>query len=155
MPESVSMRGLRRLAAALAAVAFAVVCGRGGDPVRGTLDRMASAAHDRDAAALMNQLTEDFRAADGSGRSEVEALVRRTFAGYETLDVTLADVEIERSATAARARFRTRLSGRPRAIAGLEGLVPSSASYRFDVRLTRQGRVWKAAWASWNPEEGS
>ena len=152
------MRARGRLAAAVGlalAFAFAAGCGGGGDPVRATLDRMARAAHDRDARALTEELNSDFQAADGSGRAEAEALIRRYFAAYEILDVALRDVQIEHSEGAARARFVAKLSGQPRKIGGLEGLFPSSASYRFDVRLTRQGARWKVAWASWNPEDSS
>jgi hypothetical protein len=46
------------------------------------------------------------------------------------------------------------MSGQPRRIGGLEGLVPSSAAYDFDVRLTNESGVWKALWAQWNPTGG-
>jgi hypothetical protein len=43
------------------------------------------------------------------------------------------------------------MSGQPRRIGGLEGFVPSSAAYDFDLRLTAEGGVWRVAWAQWNP----
>jgi hypothetical protein len=70
------------------------------------------------------------------------------------LDVSLSDVQIERGENAARARFRAKLSGQPRRVGGLEGLVPSSSAYDFDVRLTQEGGRWKVAWASWARAEG-
>jgi hypothetical protein len=145
----------RRSAVFVLAIGIAASCGGGGDPVRSTLDRVARAAHSRDAHGVMNELAADFQGADGSSRADVEALLRRYFAAYEILDVELRDVQIERSDSAARARFLARLSGQPRRVGGLDALLPSSSSYRFDVRLTRQDRRWTIAWAAWNPEEGS
>jgi hypothetical protein len=140
----------------LVAVAFAVAsaCAPKGDPVRATLDGMTRAAHDRDAERLMEFVAPNFQAENGSGRQDADALVRRYFAAYEMLDVSLSDVQIERGENAARARFRAKLSGQPRRVGGLEGLVPSSSSYDFDVRLAQEGGRWKVAWASWTPAEG-
>ena len=39
--------------------------------------------------------------------------------------------------------------GTPRKIGGLEGLIPRSASYRFEVRLAPDGGRWKVYKASW------
>jgi hypothetical protein len=135
-------------------VAVASACGPKADPVRATLDGMTRAAHDRDAERLMSFVATDFQAADGSGRQDADALVRRYFAAYEMLDVSLSDVQIERGESAARARFRAKLSGQPRRVGGLEGLVPSSSAYEFDVRLTQEDGRWKVAWASWTRAEG-
>lgn len=125
-------------------------CRRAGDPVRESLDAMAAAARARDPGALFERVTADFQASDGSGRAEAESLVRRYFAAYESLDVSLRDVSIDRSEGAALARFTADLSGRPRKLGGLEGLLPSVSSYRFEVRFVPEGGEWKAAWASWS-----
>jgi hypothetical protein len=117
--------------------------------VREGLDDMARAAHRRDAVALFERVTAGFQSDEGSSRADAEALVRRMFAAYEILDVTLSDVSIERSENAARARFRAQLSGQPRKIGGLDGLFPRSSIYDFDVRLVPEDGRWKVAWASW------
>ena len=132
-----------------------LACGRGGDPVRGSLDRIVGAANARDSKALFERVAPGFEAADGSGRADTEAMVKRYFAAYESLDVSIRDVQIERGADAARVRLRADMSGRPRRIGGLEGLVPSSAAYDFDFRLTLDDGKWKVAWAEWNPSGGS
>jgi BMFP domain-containing protein YqiC len=143
-----------RLAAAAVLLTALAGCGEKGDPVRQTLDRMADGARDRDVAQVAAHLAADYRDAAGNGRSDVEQTLRGYFAAYESLDVTLREVSIERAEGAARARFRADFSGRARReAAGIAGLLPSSASYRFDVRLTPEGSGWKVAWASWEPVE--
>jgi len=149
------MEGMRRRVKPLlaAAVILAGGCGPARDPVRSTLDRIAAAAHARDAAAVMANLTADFQGGDGSSRADDEALLRQYFAAYESLDVRLEDVRIERSDSTARVRLRAVMTGRPREVAGLSGLLPSSAKYDFDFRMSKDGAGWKVAWASWNPVE--
>jgi len=112
---------------------------------------MVRAAHRRDVSALFERVSAGFESGDGSSRADAQALLRRMFAAYEILDVTLSDVSIERSANAARARFRAELSGQPRRIGGLDGLFPRSSSYDFDVRLVPEDGRWKVEWASWRP----
>lgn len=142
----------RRLAGAAAALLFACGCGAPKDPVRAALEAMVRAADARNAAALFDRVAPGFSAGDGSTRDEARATVERYFAAYEILNVSVRDVRIERGGPdAARVRFRAELSGQPRKIGGLEGLVPSSAAYDFDVRMTNEGGAWKVAWAQWNP----
>jgi len=144
----------RKLARLSAALAVFIACAEKGDPVRQTLDRIVKAAHARDAQAVLENLTNDFRAESGEGRAEIEGTIRRYFAAYEILNVTLHDVTIERAPNAAHASFRAEISGQPRKIAGLEGLLPRSSSYHFDLRLVPEEGKWKVAWASWQEEGG-
>jgi hypothetical protein len=129
-------------------------CGEKGDPVRGAIDRIAAAAEDTDAAAVLENVAPDFQAADGSGRPDAEATLRRYLAAYESLNVDISDLTIERATDAARARFTAKLSGSPRKIGGLEGIFPQTSSWRFDVRLApdANGR-WLLTWASWEQTE--
>lgn len=142
---------MRRLASCW--LLLLAACSRPADPVRRVLDELAAAAERRDAQAVADLLTPDFQAADGSGREEAVGTVRQYFAGYEDLRVSLSDVTIERGDQAARVRFRADLSGRARKIAGLEGLLPRSSSYRFDLRLAPDGKRWRVAWAAWQEAE--
>ena len=135
-------------------LAVSIACGEKGDPVRQTLDEIVKTAHARDAQAVLENLTADFRDESGQGRSETEATIRRYFAAYESLNVTLRDVAIERAPNAAHASFRAEISGRPRRIGGLEGLLPRTSTYRFDLRLVPEQGKWKIAWASWQEEGG-
>jgi hypothetical protein len=143
-------RAFFRLAASLALLALSR-CGPPADPVRATLDRVVAAARGRDASAVLREVAADFQAADGSSRADDEALLQRYFAAYESLDVRVEDVQIERAENSARVRLRAVMSGKPRSVGGLSGLLPSSASYDFDLRLSRDGKEWKIAWASWAP----
>jgi hypothetical protein len=135
------------------AVVAVLCCAKKGDPVKDTLDRMTKAANARDVGRLFENVAPDFQGADGSGRADAEALVRRIFAAYEILNVTIHDVQVEKGENAARVRLSADFSGQPVKIGGLDGLVPSSAKYDFDLRLTSDGKSWKVAWASWQPKD--
>jgi hypothetical protein len=140
----------RSLAAGLLALLAAIGCGEKSDPVQQTLDRLVAAAKDRDVGDFAANLAPDFQAADGTGRADAEATIRRYFAAYESLDVRISDLSVERAAGAARVRFRSDLSGKPRSVGGLEGLLPATSAYRFDLRLSPgEGGRWLVTWASW------
>jgi len=140
-------------AVAFAAAAAVAACSGGGDPVRAAIDRTVKAANARDAGALFDNVASDFQAGDGSSRADDEGLLRHYFAAYESLDVRLEDVRIERTESTARVRLRAVMTGRPREVAGLAGLLPSFAKYDFDFRMSKDGAKWKVAWASWTPAE--
>ena len=122
---------------------------RDADPVRAAVDDLARAARARDAGAVADLLAPDFAGADGSPRAEVAGMLRRYFAAYEKLDVDVQGLEIERSEGAALARFQANLSGKPAKIGGLEGLIPSSSSWKIEARLVPVEGKWRVAWASW------
>jgi len=151
--KALSAKSRSRLlgAIAVALALLAAACGEKGDPVRRAIDEIVAAAERRDAGAIVERLAPDFQAADGSGRADAETTLRRYLAAYERLSVRISDLTIERAAGAARARFRADLSGTPRQIGGLEGLIPRSSAYRFDLRLApaADGGRWLVAWASW------
>ncbi len=138
---------------ALAVGAAALCCGEKGDPVKASLDRMVKAAHARDAGAFADNIAADFSAADGMTRADALLTLKRYFAAYAILDVTLRDVTIERAENAARARFLAELQGQPQKIGGLDGILPRSSAWKFDLRLTPDGSRWKVSWASWEPKE--
>ncbi len=136
------------MVASLAALLAA--CGEKPDPVRSLLDDIVSAAEKRDAPAIVERLAPDFQAADGTGRADAEATLRGYLAAYERLGVRVSDLKIERAAGAARMRFRADLSGSPRKVGGLEGILPRSSAYRFDLRLAPDGKGrWLVTWAGW------
>jgi hypothetical protein len=138
-----------RIGAAGVLLGALLACGKSGDPVRETLDRMVRSANARDLAALSENVSSDFQAADGSARADAEMLVKRYFGAYEILNVSISDVVIEKSDKTARARFRADLSGQPRRAGGLEAMLPTAEIFDFDVRLSEAGGVWRVAWAQW------
>ena len=140
---------MRKIGIALGAVLVAGSCSRSGDPVRETLDRIVRAADARDARAVIAELSSEYRDASGNGPGDVQGVLAGYFAAYDIVDVRLSEIAIERAEGAARARFRADVSGQPRQVSGLAGLLPSASAYRFDVRLVSDGARWKIAWASW------
>jgi len=138
---------------ALALASAALGCGETGDPVKASLDRIVKSVHERDARAFMDNVAEDFSAAEGMTGAEALETVRRYFAAYAILDVSLRGVTIERAENTARARFTAELSGQPRTIGGLDALLPRSSAWKFELRFTPDGSRWKISWASWEPAE--
>jgi hypothetical protein len=152
-----AMHGIcRRVLLIAVALATTLSCRKSGDPIQECLDALVRSANARDADQFFQQVAADFGGADGSARADAEALLRRLFAGYENLDVTLRDVSIERAENAARVRLRADLSGQPRKLGGLDGFLPRTSSYDFDMRLAPDAGSgkWKVAWASWQPRGG-
>ena len=129
---------------------LAAHCGAPRDPVTECLKGAVAAAENRDADGVMARVAEGFRDADGGGKADAAALVRRYLGAYESLSLTLSDVAIERGPAAAHAKFRVRMSGKPRAVSGLEGLLPRSSRWSFDVRLEAGPHGWKIASAAWS-----
>ncbi len=147
------MRNAGRIAALVLVAAF-LGCAKPADPVQATIDAVVKAANARDADALIQRVAPDFEAGDGTGRNEIEARLKGYFQAYEILHVQVSNVQIERSEAAARVRLRAEMNGQPRSIGGLGGLVPSAAKYDFDLRLVREGKEWKLAFAGWQPVAG-
>ena len=151
--KALRLHSRRNVPAALAIVVllWAGACGSKRDPARLTIDEIVAAAEARDPGAIVERLAPDFQAADGSGRADAETIVRRYLAAYERLGVRISELTIEQAAGAARARFRADLSGKPRAVGGLDGFLPRASSYRFDLRLApgSDGGRWVITWASW------
>jgi hypothetical protein len=119
------------------------------DPVAACLDAVVTAGEKRDADGVLARVSESFRDAGGGGKAETAELVRRSLAAYEALLLTLTDLAVTRGPAAAQARFKLRMSGRPRAVAGLEGILPRSSRWSFDVRLEKEGSDWKITSAAW------
>lgn len=142
---------LRRILLALAIALLFSSCGAPRDPITACLKGAIAAAEKRDADGVMARVADNFRDAEGGGKADAAALVRRTLAAYESLSLTLSDVAIERGPAAAHAKFRLRMSGKPRAVGGLDALLPRSSRWSFDVRLEAAPGGWKITSAAWSP----
>jgi hypothetical protein len=139
---------------ALAALALGGGCGRGpADPVRALVDELADAAEDRDADRVLARLSETFRAHEALARADVAASLRRYFAAYESIDLELFDVEVQRSDAAAQVATRVGFTGRASRAFGLGAVLPPSALYRFDLEVRDEGGTWRVTRARWEPLE--
>jgi hypothetical protein len=137
-----------------AAVAAAIACRGAGDPAADRVRSLARAAGHRDAGAIVAALSPSFEGSFGMGRADVDAELRRLFAAYASVTVSVSDLATERYPEFTLARFRVEFRGAVRRIGGLEGILPSSARYRFELRLVPEGREYRVASAHWE-EMGS
>jgi hypothetical protein len=151
------MRLDRRTCGALLAsctIVLSPACGGTRDPVLDVVDSLRQAAEDRDAQAIADRLADDFKGSAGADKAEATATLRRYFAGYESVHLAVYDVVVpRRTENEAAVSFRAEFSGAARRIGGLDGFLPPSAAYRFDLRLVRRGAEWKVASAEWKPVE--
>jgi len=146
---------MRPLAAAcLLAAALVPACSRPpADPVEVLLAELEAAAEARDAERFAERLAPAFRGAHGLGRPEALAQLKRYFAAYESVTIDVYDVQAERDGTTARVRCVVEFSGKARQAFGLEGLLPPSAVYRFDLDVADEDGDWRVRGATWAPAE--
>jgi len=146
------MRSL--VATTLLVLALTPACSRPpADPVAALLAELEAAAEERDAERFGERLSPDFRGADGLGRPEALAQLRRYFAAYDSVAIEVYGVETDRQGTSARVRCVVEFSGKARQALGLEGLLPPSAVYRFDLDAADEDGVWRVRGAAWTPAE--
>jgi hypothetical protein len=126
------------------------------DPVQALLERAVAAAEGRDVEALGSCLDPAFRGGERLDRAASLDEARRWFFTYQSLDLELADLLIERPAEGqARATFRVVMSGRPKEIGGLADVLPRSAVYAFEVAMARAADgQWLFISAAWRDAEG-
>ena len=136
-----------RVAAALAAAVIA--CGGGGDPAAETVRSLAAAANRRDAAMITAALAPGFQGSEGMSREDVDAELRRLFAAYASVDVSISGLKTDRYSGFTLARFDAEFRGSVRRIGGLEGILPASARYRFELRLVPEDGNLRIAHAAW------
>jgi len=135
----------------LAAVA-ATACARApADPVPALLDELTAAAEDRDAERFSARLSDAFRGNGGLSRADALALLRRHFAAYESIGLSVYGVEVERGDDSATVRCVVEFSGKARSLGGLQGLLPPSAVYRFALETENESGVWRVRLAEWEP----
>jgi hypothetical protein len=141
-------------ALALLVIALAAGCSRAPkDPVEALLADLEAAAEARDADRFAERLAPAFRGAHDLGRPEALAELRRYLAAYESVAIDVSGVETERDGSAARVRCVVEFSGQARKAFGLEGLLPPSAVYRFDLDAAEESGTWRVRGATWEPAE--
>lgn len=136
--------------AAVIAFLLLLACKKG-DPIANVIHDIEKAAEDRDAGAVAEKLAASY-ADDNGGRREAEDALRRYFFAYRSVDVSIRDLKTYQNGPTAQARFVVAFSGTPKEIGGLDQLLPSSATYRFEVWMVEEGGAWKITNAQWHPE---
>jgi hypothetical protein len=135
-------------------LALAVGCTRApADPVEALLAELEAAAEARDAERFGDRLAPAFLGGQGLGRTEALAQLKRYLAAYESVGIEVYGVESERDGEAARVRCVVEFSGEARKAFGLQGLLPPSAVYRFDLDVAEEGGIWRVRGATWEPAE--
>lgn len=141
---------------AIFATALALLgCGAPTDPIRAQVSRLEKAAEERDAGAFEEVVSSEYRDPSGLTHAEAVQMLRRYFAGYETIEIILTDIKTSRTDRAATATFNARLIGKPRAIGGLDGWLPENSSWDFEVRFAPERGEWKIYWASWTRRDAA
>lgn len=102
----------------------------------------------RDTDGVVKLLAADFKGQDGIVRATVPGELRRYFFGYESLDVTFSDLTPDGTPPHS-LRLRVDLSGRPKDVAGLAGLLPAISAYRFELGLRSTGERLEITSARW------
>jgi hypothetical protein len=123
------------------------------DPVAALLADLEAAAEARDAERFAGRLAPQFQGAQGLGRAEALAQLKRYLAAYESVAIDVYGVAAERDGSAAHVRCVVEFSGRARKALGLEGLMPPSAVYRFELDVADEGGGWLVRGATWEPAE--
>jgi hypothetical protein len=141
----------RRAATVLgtAALVGLTACGPKKDPVQALVDGLEAAVDARDADAVRDRVSEDFRGQGGINRAEALSMLRRYFAAYEKVDAEVYDLEVQRADGAADVTFRAEFSGKGLSFGGLDGLLPPGAAYRFQLHVVDQGGTWRVQRAAW------
>lgn len=145
---------MRALVAFVLVLAALPACSRApADPVEALLAELEAAAEARDAERFSERLAPPFQGGQGIGRPEALARLKRYFAAYESVAIEVYGVESDRDGTSARVRCVVEFSGQARKAFGLEGLLPPSAVYRFDLDVADEGGTWRVRGATWERAE--
>ena len=142
---------MSRRACPVALVALLSCSGVPADPVGDLLAELEAAAEARDAQRFGSHLSEGFQGNRGLGRTEALATLRRYFAAYESVGLGVYGVEVDRGDGTAEVRCVAEFAGRGRRLAGLQGLLPPSAVYRFELGLAEEDGAWRVQRAAWEP----
>jgi hypothetical protein len=140
---------------AIAATVAGVACARKpADPARALVEDLAEAVEDRDAGRFLARLAGGFQAQGSLSKADVAAALRRYFAAYESIDLEVFDLVTEPGDGVTRIRTRVGFSGQAQKGLGLEGLLPPSAVYTFDVDARDEGGTWRVTRAAWEQTSG-
>jgi hypothetical protein len=133
-------------------LALSIVFCSSKDPVSVLLKDLEKAAENRDVTAFEKRLAGDFTGNDQFSRDEALSTLRRYFLAYEriTLDIT----KLKRSKTGNHVSFEVSFAGNVNETFKLQNLIPSTASYHFDLQLVQEKGNWKIQRAYWQNLSG-
>ena len=133
-------------------LAASLACsGTPADPIEELRVELEEAAEARDAERFGQRLSENFRGPRDLPRTEALATLRRYFAAYQSVDLEVYGIEVDRDGTRAEVRCVVELAGRARQLGGLKGLLPPAAVYRFELGVAEEAGVWRVQRAAWEP----
>jgi hypothetical protein len=121
------------------------------DPVHELRVELEAAAEARDAERFGSLLSEEFQGGGGLTRADALATLRRYFAAYESVDLEVHGLEVDRVGATAEVRCVVELAGEARSLGGLSGLMPPEAVYRFKLGVAEEDGVWRVRRAAWEP----
>jgi hypothetical protein len=133
-------------------LALLAACGADETPeqqVRAVIERMELAAEERDASALSELLSPQYRDAHGNGPEEARRLMRGYFIANQSIRLLTRVQELTFPyPDEARATVVVAMAGRD---AEAAGVWPVSADLRtFEIVLRRESKDWKVSWARWD-----
>jgi hypothetical protein len=123
--------------------------------VQALLAELEAAAEERDAERFGERLSAAFQSEGATGRADAVAMLRRYFAAYDSVALTVYGTEVERAGAAAKIRTVVEFSGRVRKVGGLEGLLPPDAVYRFQMDAADEAGTWRVRKCEWQAVEAS
>lgn len=134
------------------ALAVGLACsGTPADPVLALRVELEAAAEARDAERFGRLLSEDLQGTGGLTRADALATLRRYFAAYESVDLQVHGLEVDRVGATADVRCVVEFTGQARTFGGLGGLLPPEAVYRFHLGVAEEDGVWRVRRAAWEP----
>jgi len=135
----------------LVLLASAAAC-RSKDPVALLMEELEQATEARDVSAFEKRLASSFAGNDRISRDEARATLRRYFAAYERISLDISNME--RSESGNRVKFQVSFSGQVNAAFNLQNLLPSTATYDFELRFAQEAGTLKVQKAFWQEVSG-
>ena len=122
------------------------------DPLTLLMSDLEKGVEARDVDVFEKRLASDFTGNDRISRSEALTTLRRYFTAYENVKVDFSDVE--RSESGKRVTFQASFSGKANEEFNLQNLLPSTATYSFELRLVQEDSMLKVRKAYWQQVSG-
>jgi hypothetical protein len=117
-------------------------------PVERLLAGLETEIEERDAAGVAEYLAPEFKAENGMTPPTVAFELKRYFLAYGSLDVSFSEA-VPEGDPPRKLSVRVDMSGKPRQIGGLAGMLPDLAAYSFELDLVSRDGKLLVAGATW------